>query len=101
MYLLYTKEDGLLPTLGNKMKNGKWCTFVYCHQDLICVCYNCLVSLLKVRKYNVDSLREICELYISNSFISRVVHQSPKICFEKAVLDVLAVLGMSIPGDTL
>ena len=85
VYLYYEKEDGLLSTLGNKLKNGKWCTFVYCHQDLICVCYDCLISLLKVRKHNVDSLRETCELCTSDSYISRVVHQSAKTCFESVL----------------
>ena len=77
VYLPYKKEDGFFTAVGDKLRNGKWRTFV---------CYDYLISLLKIRKYDVDSLREVCERYTSDSYIWRVVHQSAKTCFESALL---------------
>ena len=87
VYLLYKKEGGFLTVVGDKLKNGKWCTFIYHHRDLICVCYSCLILLLKVRKYNVDSLGEVCDRYTSDAYISRVVVEplSARRCFESVL----------------
>lgn len=90
VYLLYKKEDGFLTAIGDKLRNGKWCTFIYCGRDFIYVCYSCLISLTQVRKYNVDSvidsLRKICHCYLGDSYIWTVVKLlSAKTCFESAL----------------
>lgn len=49
-YLLYIKEDDRLSAVEFKLRSSKWCPFVYCIQDFICICYRCLFSILKVKK---------------------------------------------------
>ena len=96
VYLFYKKEDGFLTTVEDKLRNGKWCTFIYRRRDFICICYGCLISLLKIRKYNVgnvtDYLRKICHCYLRKSYISRVVEpSSAKTCFESALPYLLKI----------
>lgn len=88
VYLLCKKENGFLTAVDDKLRNGKWCTFIHPHGNFICVCYSYLILLCKIRKHNVDDvidyLRKICNYYLGNSYISRAVHQSPKFCFESS-----------------
>ena len=58
LYLLYKSGEGVrpIPAVGNKLRNGKPCSFVYRSQYFICICYGCLISLLKVTNYNVDNV---------------------------------------------